>query len=98
MILKEPYTFVENWIYVHDPAVLVGRIQNFKSWSPEMVPDPDLACYGLEYFCFEHTRLWNYTDAQLGELPIKELIQLGLAHAEDIIDATVVRQRKAYPV
>ena len=98
VILKERGAFADNWIYVHDPAVLVGRIQNFKSWSPEMVPDPELTCYGLEYFCFEHTGLWNYTDAQLGELAIKELIQLGLAHSEDIIDATVVRQRKAYPV
>src|SRR5205085_473194 len=54
LILKNRDAFHDNWIYIHDPSVKVGRIQNFRSWSPEMVPDPDKACYGLEYFCFEH--------------------------------------------
>ena len=45
--------FPDNWIYIHDSKVQVGRVQNFRSWSPEMVPDPELACVGLEYFCFE---------------------------------------------
>src|SRR5262249_2957846 len=53
LILKDREVFDDNWIYIHDPSVRVGRIQNFKSWSPEMVPDPAMACYGLEYFCFE---------------------------------------------
>ncbi len=98
LILKERGALSDNWIYVHDPAVEVGRIQNFKSWSPEMVPDPAMACYGLEYFCFEHTGLWNLTDEELQALGAKELIQLGLAQQEDIVDGCVVRQRKAYPV
>jgi protoporphyrinogen oxidase len=98
VILKERDVFDDNWIYVHDPSVQVGRIQNFKSWSPEMVPDPALACYGLEYFCFEHTGLWELTDDQLCDLARRELVQLGLAAHEDFVDATVVRQRKAYPV
>ena len=51
--------FADNWIYIHDPSVKVGRIQNFKSWSPEMVPDPSMTCYGLEYFCFEGDGLWT---------------------------------------
>ena len=59
LILKERHMFDDNWIYIHDPSVKVGRIQNFRSWSPEMVPDPDKACYGLEYFCFEHDGLWD---------------------------------------
>ena len=59
LILKERNMFDDNWIYIHDPSVKVGRIQNFRSWSPEMVPDPDKACYGLEYFCFEHDGLWD---------------------------------------
>jgi protoporphyrinogen oxidase len=78
--------------------VKVGRIQNFKSWSPEMVPDPSLACYGLEYFCFEGDGLWNSTDAELVELARRELQQLGLAESGDVVDGCVVRQPKAYPV
>jgi protoporphyrinogen oxidase len=98
VILKDRGTSTDNWIYIHDPSVQVGRIQNFKSWSPEMVPDPSTTCYGLEYFCFEHSGLWNLTDEQLRQLGIQELVTLGLARAEDILDSHVVRQRKAYPV
>jgi protoporphyrinogen oxidase len=99
LILKERSAFSDNWIYVHDPSVMVGRVQNFKSWSPEMVPDPATTCYGLEYFCFEDaTGLWSMPDAELEALGRKEIVQLGLAQAEDILDSHVVRQRKAYPV
>ncbi len=98
LILKERNMFDDNWIYIHDPSVQVGRIQNFRSWSPEMVPDPDKACYGLEYFCFEHDGLWDSTDAALIELAKKELMQIGLAQEGDVMDGCVVRQKKAYPV
>lgn len=98
LILKDRNIFDDNWIYIHDPDVKVGRIQNFKSWSPEMVPDPALNCYGLEYFCFEGDGLWTSTDAELTKLASAELIKLGLAIAEDIVEGTVVRQPKAYPV
>src|SRR6266404_3081381 len=98
LILKERNRFADNWIYIHDPAVQVGRIQNFRSWSPEMVPDPDKACYGLEYFCFEHDGPWDSSDEELIELAKRELLQIGLAKAGDVLDGTVVRQKKAYPV
>jgi protoporphyrinogen oxidase len=98
LILKDRNAFEDNWIYIHDPSVKVGRIQNFRSWSPEMVPDPDKACYGLEYFCFEHDGLWDATDEELIQLAQKELMQIGLAHEGDVLDGTVVRQKKAYPV
>jgi protoporphyrinogen oxidase len=98
LMLRDRDAFSDNWIYVHDPSVQVGRVQNFKSWSPEMVPDPAMTCYGLEYFCFEHTGLWNLSDQELEELGRKEIVQLGIAKAEDLVDAHVVRQRKAYPV
>jgi protoporphyrinogen oxidase len=99
VILKERHVFDDNWIYVHDPSVQVGRIQNFKSWSPEMVPDQSMACYGLEYFCFEEQGgLWGMADEELVELAKRELVQLGLARMEDMTDACVVRQKKAYPV
>ena len=98
LILKERNKFADNWIYIHDPSVRVGRVQNFKSWSPEMVPDPDKACYGLEYFCFEGDGLWQSRDEDLIELAKRELIKIGLAQEGDVVDGTVVRQKKAYPV
>jgi protoporphyrinogen oxidase len=98
LIVKAADAFSDNWIYIHDPSVKVGRIQNFRSWSPEMVPDPDKACYGLEYFCFEGDGLWNSADEDLLELAKRELIQIGLSRSEDVVDGCVVRQRKAYPV
>lgn len=98
IVLKDIDTFDDNWIYIHDPSVKVGRIQNFKSWSPELIPDANLCCYGLEYFCFEGDGLWNSSDTDLIELAKRELLKLGLAKAEHILDGCVVRQPKAYPV
>jgi protoporphyrinogen oxidase len=98
LILKDRDLFADNWIYIHDPSVRVGRVQNFKSWSPEMVPDPSMCCYGLEYFCFEGDGQWNSTDAALIELGKTELEKIGLAKAVDVVDGCVVRQVKAYPV
>ena len=98
LIVKEQNRFDDNWIYIHDPSVKVGRIQNYKSWSPEMVPDPAYCCYGLEYFCFEGDGLWNMPDQDLIDLAKREIEQVGLGRAADIGDGCVVRQRKAYPV
>ncbi len=98
LILKERHTFSDNWIYVHDASVDVARIQNFKSWSPDMVPDKDKCCYGLEYFCFKGDKLWSRPDHELIEKASREIVQLGLAKAEDILDGSVLRQSKAYPV
>ncbi len=98
LILKDKHIFSDNWVYIHDPGVRVGRIQNYKSWSPEMVPDQDYACYGLEYFCFEGDGLWDSSDPALIALASRELAQIGLAESGDVLDGCVVRQRKAYPV
>ncbi len=98
LVLTDRKTFDDNWIYVHAPEVKVGRIQNFKAWSPEMVAAPDLVCYGLEYFCFEGDGIWSSSDEDLIKLGLKELVQIGLAKAEDAKGGYVVRQRKAYPV
>jgi protoporphyrinogen oxidase len=98
LILRERNRFPDNWIYVHDPNVKMGRVQNYKSWSPEMVPDPNFCCYGLEYFCFEGDGLWTMRDADLIALGAKELQQVGLGSAADLVDGCVVRQPKAYPV
>jgi protoporphyrinogen oxidase len=98
LVVRPSNPFDDNWIYIHDPKVKVGRIQNFGSWSPEMIPDPKLACYGLEYFCFEGDGLWNSSDESLIELAKAELQQLGLVKPGDVLDGNVVRQPKAYPV
>ncbi len=98
LILRERNRFNDNWIYIHDPNVKMGRVQNYKSWSPEMVPDPDFCCYGLEYFCREGDGLWTMSDADLIALGAKELEQVGLGSASDVADGCVIRQPKAYPV
>lgn len=98
LILDKPDLFPDNWIYVHSPEVKVGRIQNFCNWSPFMVPDPNTSSLGLEYFCTEGDELWNMSDRELLELGQRELEAIGLTRGANVIDGTVVRQLKAYPV
>jgi protoporphyrinogen oxidase len=95
--VRKAELFDDNWIYIHDPSVKVGRVQNYRSWSPEMVP-AGMSCLGLEYFCFEGDNLWDASDSDLIALAKKEVAQIGLIAAEDVVDACVVRQPKAYPV
>jgi protoporphyrinogen oxidase len=90
--------FPDNWIYIHDPNVNVGRIQNFRSWSPWMVPDPSKACVGLEFFCFAGDELWEEDDDELVQLGMRELEQLGLAKADRLEFGFVERVPKAYPM
>ncbi len=90
--------FPDNWIYIHEPAVRVGRIQNYRSWSPWMVPDPDKACVGLEYFCFEGDDLWMMDDAALVELASRELEQLRLSPQSKVERGFAIRVPKAYPI
>ncbi|MBA4354253.1 MAG: FAD-dependent oxidoreductase [Novosphingobium sp.] len=96
--IRSEELFPDNWIYIHDSKVKVGRIQNFRSWSPEMVPDESVACVGLEYFCFEGDALWDSSDDELIALATKEMAILGLVSPEKVIGGVVVRQEKAYPV
>ena len=98
LMIKSDELFPDNWIYIHDSKVQVGRVQNYRSWSPEMVPDPSIACVGLEYFCFENDGLWSSSDDDLIELGKKEMGLLGLCKPEDVLRGVVVRQEKAYPV
>ena len=90
--------FPDNWIYVHDPEVRVGRIQNFRAWSPAMVPHADRSCLGLEYFCFEGDELWDAPDAELVALATRELEATGLVEADAVERGWVVRVPKAYPM
>ncbi len=100
LIVRRDDLFPDNWIYVHSPAVQVGRIQNFRNWSPDMIPEAkkQSSCIGLEYFCAQGDTLWRSADADLVALGKQELAQLGLVQAEDVIDGVVYRQPKAYPV
>ncbi len=98
LILKCPNPFPDNWIYVHDEEVNVGRIQNFRNWSPEMVPDQNLTCLGMEYFVFEGDAMWSMQDEDLLNLASREIEVLGLAKASDVVDGKVIREPKAYPV
>ena len=90
--------FDDQWLYIHDPDVQVGRIENFKAWSPDMVPGNGGYCLGMEYFCFEGDGLWTSSDAALVEKASRELVQLGLARSGEIRDGFVIRQEKAYPI
>jgi protoporphyrinogen oxidase len=98
LILDKDNLFPDNWIYVHTPGVRVGRIQNFNNWSAAMVPAPGKTCIGMEYFCFKGDGLWESSDAQLIELATREFSDLGLAPDAHVVDGTVVRMPKAYPI
>ncbi|HEY2217837.1 MAG TPA: NAD(P)/FAD-dependent oxidoreductase [Gaiellaceae bacterium] len=90
--------FPDNWIYIHDPSVRVGRIQNYRSWSPWMVPDPSKACVGLEYFCFAGDDLWTMGDDDLVAFATEELERLGLARPGQVERGFAIRVPKAYPI
>jgi protoporphyrinogen oxidase len=98
LVLDGEDLFPDNWIYIHDPSVRVGRIQNYRSWSPWMVPDPTKACVGLEYFCFAGDDLWTMDDDDLVELAARELEELGLAPRSKVERGYAVRVPKAYPM
>lgn len=98
LMVKSEDLFPDNWIYIHDERVQVGRVQNFRSWSPEMVPDADMACVGLEYFCFEGDGLWSSSDEDLIAQATREMEVLGLCDPKQVVGGAVVRQEKAYPV
>jgi protoporphyrinogen oxidase len=98
LIINRREVIPDNWIYIHEPGVRVGRIQNFKNWSPAMVPNPEKTCLGMEYFVFENDDLWSSPDANLIELAKREIGDLGLVKPEEIEDGAVVRMPKAYPM
>ncbi len=98
LIIDRKDVVPDNWIYIHEPGVKVGRIQNFKNWSPAMVPDATKTCLGMEYFVFENDGLWSSPDEDLLALARREIVQLGLVEPGEIQDGTVVRMPKAYPM
>jgi protoporphyrinogen oxidase len=98
LVVKKADVFPDTWIYIHDPTVKVGRVQNYKNWSAAMVPDAKLTSLGMEYFCFDGDGLWTATDHDLADLAIREAEQIGLVTKAEVQDAFVVRMPKAYPI
>ena len=98
LVIEDREPFPDTWIYIHEPGVKVGRIQNFRSWSPWMVPNEHETSLGLEYFCFEGDDLWTMPDDQLVELAKRELGQMGLGDPAKVKFGFTVRVHKAYPV
>jgi len=98
LIIKKQDILPDNWIYIHSPDVKVGRIQNFKNWSPEMVPDSEMTSLGLEYFCFDTDEIWGREDRELIELGTNEIAKLEFASREQVIDGVIIRSPKTYPV
>ena len=98
LIVDRPEVFPDNWIYIHSSDVRMGRIQNYKNWSPEMVPDDARTSLGLEYFLWDSDAMWSWPDDRLIEIGIDECVKLGLVERDEVVDGTVVRMKKAYPV
>lgn len=98
LIVDAADLFPDNWIYVHDPAVRVGRVQNFKNWSPDLVPDPAVTSLGLEYFVNRGDELWDSDDSELLRLGEAEARKLDLLAGAPVVDGAVVRMPRAYPV
>lgn len=99
LMINQDDLFPDNWLYIHSPEFQVGRIQNFKNWSLEMVPDPTKTCLGMEYFCSEGDELWEMSDSQLIKLASQEIVKLDLGvFKANVEDGCVIRQKKAYPV
>ena len=98
LVVRRADVFPDTWIYIHDPTVKVGRVQNYKNWSAAMVPDAGLTTLGLEYFCFEGDGIWTASDHDLASLAMREAEQIGLLRAAEVKDAFVVRMPKAYPI
>ncbi len=98
LMVKRDKVFPDNWIYIHSPEVKMGRIQNYKNWSPEMVPDASRTSLGLEYFLWDVDDEWTWSNDRLIDLGLKETVALKLIEADEVEDGTVVRMKKAYPI
>jgi protoporphyrinogen oxidase len=94
---KDGSPLKDNWIYIQEPDVVVGRLQIFNNWSPWLVSAPDKVWIGLEYFCNDTDDLWKLSDDQMSRFAIEEIAKIGILKAEDVEDSHVVRVPKTYP-
>jgi hypothetical protein len=98
LIVKREDVFPDNWIYVHSPEVKVGRIQNYKNWSRDMVPDHSRTSLGLEYFLWNKDEIWGWSEDRLIDMALRDCERMGLIEASEVEDGAVVRMKKAYPI
>jgi protoporphyrinogen oxidase len=94
---KDGSRLKDNWIYIQEPDVMVGRLQIFNNWSPWLVNDPDKVWIGLEYFCNDTDDLWKLSDEEMSRFAVAEIAKIGILGAEDVEDSHVVRVPKTYP-
>jgi protoporphyrinogen oxidase len=87
----------DNWIYIQERDVKVGRLQIFNNWSPYMIEDDNNVWIGLEYFCNEGDTLWNMKDEEFAEFAINELEKIEIINKDDVLDCTIIRMPKTYP-
>jgi len=87
----------DNWIYIQEPDVLVGRMQIFNNWSPYLVADPSTTWIGLEYFCYETDEIWSKSNKEMIELAKDEIARIGIIEPSDVLDGHVLRMPKTYP-
>jgi len=98
LVVKKKNIFPDTWIYVHDPTVRLGRIQNFKNWSKFMTANPNYSPIGCEYFCNQGDEIWNTPDIELIKLATTEISQIGFSRPDQVLFGNVYRMRDAYPV
>ncbi len=94
---KDGARLKDNWIYIQEPDVVVGRLQIFNNWSPWLVANPDKVWIGLEYFCNETDPLWKLSDEEMAKFAIAEVAKIGILKAGDVLDSHVVHVPKTYP-
>ena len=97
LLKKINYEVEDNWIYIQEPYVNVGRLQVFNNWSPYLVKDKDTKWVGLEYFCNKNDAIWNKSDKEMQEMAISEMIKMGFIDEVDFLDAVVIKVPKTYP-
>ena len=99
LIINNKDIFPDNWLYIHHPDLKIGRLQNYKNWSKAMVKNSNSrSTLGLEYFCNDRDKLWQMADKELIKLGINEMVKIGFIKSSQVIDGTVVRVKKAYPI
>ena len=98
LVVGRKDVFPDNWVYIHTPEVKLGRIQNYKNWSEDMVSEPHCTTLGLEYFLWEKDEEWNWSNERLIDMGIRECSEIGMIQPKEVKEATVVRMKKAYPV
>ena len=98
LLINSEDIFSDQWLYIHDPNVLHGRITNFRNWSPEIVNKNGTTVICMEFWCFEDDEIWSMQEEDIINLASKEVVQIGLVHKEQILEGKLVKIPKCYPM